>query len=79
VPELEGEDRPAAAGRQLQAVIADAIHRGEPYEQIARRVKAYFNRLNTETAEVGSARCADRGRRSAASLPGDNGQPTTDH
>ena len=69
VPELEGEDRLKA---ELQTVIADAIHRGELYEQIARRVRAYFNRLNTEPAEVGSARCADRGRRSAASLPGEN-------
>lgn len=36
VPELDAE---------LQAVVADALHRGESYELIARRVKNHFNQL----------------------------------
>ena len=39
VPELD--DR-------VRAVVTDAIHRGEPYEQIARRVKHHFNQLTKD-------------------------------
>ena len=38
VPELFVEDR-------LKAIIADAIHRREPYELIAQRVRAHFNQM----------------------------------
>ena len=44
VPELQVEDRLKAG---LHAVIADALHRGEDYELITRRVRAYFNQLTT--------------------------------
>jgi phage portal protein BeeE len=33
---------------QIEAMIADAIQRGEPKELIARRVKEYFNTFNTD-------------------------------
>lgn len=36
---------------QLEAIIADAIHRGEPNEVIARRVRAYFNTLTRSNTE----------------------------
>jgi HK97 family phage portal protein len=42
IPDLQIEDRLKPG---LHAVIADAIHRGEAYEQIARRVKNHFNQL----------------------------------